>query len=221
MKKMWEGACTCVKPVLKVCFIMLYWINTQATASTLGSFHEALRQMLPATLLCLSCRTCPSASAAVPSTNIIVPISPSLWLWLWVEQNSVCSRGKYFLVERVNVSLNQNVLVGQRTWCWWCSMLSWAWKKKAYSQRSNQEVFLLCYFTCQDLLVFTSLNTFAVPIQAQHLTKAICQVNIVGENLLGRCAFLSFLTMTDRTWCRDSNRAKETIKKIKKHQLPP
>lgn len=41
--------------------------------------------------------------------------------------------------------------------------------------------------------LFTSLNTFAVPIQAQHLTKAVCQVNIVGETLSGRCAFLCFL----------------------------
>lgn len=58
-----------------------------------------------------------------------------------------------------------------------------------------------------------------MPIQAQYPTKAICQVNIVGENLLGRCAFLSFLPMTDgdRTQCREFNRAKETIKEIKKH----
>lgn len=56
-----------------------------------------------------------------------------------------------------------------------------------------KKTFLLCYITYQDSLnqlngrlelkLFTSLNTFAVPIQAQHLTKAVCQVNIVGENL--------------------------------------
>lgn len=81
MKKMWEGARTRVKPVSKVCFIVLYWINIlQATdsflASPLISFHEALKQMLPAILLCLSCRTCPSASCSCfhHSKNIIVPI---------------------------------------------------------------------------------------------------------------------------------------------------
>lgn len=57
---------------------------------------------------------------------------------------------------------------------------------------------------------FASLKTFAEPIQAEHPTQAISQVNIVGENLKGRCAFLCFpldqlqWLMTIESWARIS-----------------
>lgn len=79
--------------------------------------------------------------------------------------------------------------------------------------------------------IFTSLNTFAVPIRAQHLTKAICQVNIVGGKSQGEMCISLFpfgsITMTDdyRILGKDFNRAKMQLRvhqsEEEKQWLPP